>query len=104
MIGSVWPSRLRCPRKCCRFSWPNEDDGAAVIRYLGPSGEVVGVAEVVSPLRLEHVGDVQVLARGLEHGTVTGQEVHVGVAAVPAAGVHVGPAADAQLQLALAPA
>ena len=78
------------------------DDGAAVVGHARTADEVFGVGEERAPLRLQHVDHVQVFARGLDVRAVAGEEVHVGVAAVPALGVHVGPAVEAQLQLALA--
>ena len=65
------------------------DDGAAVIGHAGAADEVLGVGEEAAPLGSEDVDDVEAFAGGFEVGAVAGEEVDVGVAGVPAAGVGV---------------
>ena len=65
------------------------DDGAAVIGHAGAADEVFGVGEEAAPLRSEDVDDVEAFAGGFEVGAVAREEVDVGVAGVPAAGVGV---------------
>ena len=78
------------------------DDAVAGPRDAWLAGEVLGVREEAAPLGLEQVDDVQVLALRLRVGALGPQEVDVRVAAVPALPVHVGPALEAQSELALA--
>ena len=78
------------------------DDAVAGAGDARLAGEVLGVGEEAAPLGLEQVDDVQVLALRLGVGALRAQEVNVGVAAVPALPVHVGPALEAQGKLALA--
>ena len=77
------------------------DDRLAVRSDRRATREVLGVREEVAPLRLEEVDHVEVFRRGLDMAAIDGQEMHVGVAAHPAAGSLIGPAADRQLELAL---
>ncbi len=65
------------------------DDGAAIIGNAGATDEVLGVGEQAAPLGGEDVDDVKAFAGGFEVGAVAGEEVDVGVAGVPAAGVGV---------------
>ena len=66
------------------------DDTAAAPACAGTTGQVLGVGEQRTPLRLQQVDDAQVLAELLELRAGGGQEVDVGVAGPPAAGGHVG--------------
>ena len=77
-------------------------DVVAVPRHAGVAGEVLRVREQAAPLRLEQIDDVQVLALRLGMGALRREEVDVGVSAVPALGLHVGPALQPQRQLPLA--
>ena len=55
----------------------------------GAADEVLGVGEEAAPLGGEDVDDVEAFACGFEVGAVAGEEVDVGVAGVPTAGVGV---------------
>ena len=65
------------------------DDSAAVVGNAGAADEVLGVGEQAAPLGGEDVDDVQAFAGGFEVCAIAGEEVDVGVAGVPAAGVGV---------------
>ena len=77
-------------------------DRVSAPRDVGLAGELLRAGEEAAPLALEQVHHVQVLGLRLVQRALGREEVDVGVAAVPAAPVHVGPAFQAQGELALA--
>ena len=80
------------------------DDVVAHPRDAGCPGKLFLAGRQAAPLGLEQVNYVQVLGLGLGVTALSGQEVDVGVAAVPPPGVHVDPAFDTERQLPLSPA
>ena len=87
----VLPVLLRCV-----------DDVVALAGHAWLSREVLYVRKQASPLGLQEVDDVQVLGLRLEVAALRREEMHVRVAGVPAALVHVDPALETQLKVALA--
>ena len=76
------------------------DDTAAAAARGWTTGPVLGVGEQRTPLRLQQVDDPQVLPELFQLRTGGGEEVDVGVAGPPAAGSHVGGAAEGEVALA----
>ena len=77
------------------------DDAVAALRDAGGAGEVLRIRKQAPPLRLQQVYHVEVLALRLQVRPRRREEMHVGVAAVPALGVHVRPSLEAELQFPL---
>ena len=89
------------PEKVLPVLLADVNDVVAVLGDTRPPGEVLGVGEEVAPLGRKQVHDVEVFPLGLGMASLGGQEVDVGVAAVPTIPVHVNPAFEAQSQLPL---